>query len=431
MPKGTGAGSVWSGWGPLLLAGWVLAGVGTAHATDGYFSHGAGVQQKGAGGTAIASPRDSLSIASNPANALSLGNRLDAGVELFRPDRSASITGNAFGADASYDGNATETFFIPEFGYVRQLNDKVAVGVAIYGNGGMNTDYASNPFARFGAAGDAGVNFEQLFITPTIAFRVGEEQSIGVSAIIVGQAFRAKGIAPFAAASSDPANFTNRSTDTAFGLGVRVGWLGQLTDRLRAGAYYQSRAYTQDFEKYRGLFADHGAFDVPSNFGIGLNYALSDQVSLAFDVRRINFSEVEAVGNTLAPLLVSGIPFGASGGPGFGWEDSTSYKFGVDWRVSPSLTLRAGYDHAENPIPADQTFLNILAPGVVEDQYTIGATWALNDRVELSGYVLHAPERTVHGSNSIPPGAPPGFGGGEANISLGETAAGFAVGWHY
>ncbi|ANP45764.1 OmpP1/FadL family transporter [Candidatus Viadribacter manganicus] len=422
---------VWSGWGPLLATGWVLLGAGPAFATDGYFSHGAGAQQKGAGGTAIASPRDSLSIASNPANALSLGNRLDVGIELFRPDRSASIVGNAFGADASYDGNGTETFFIPEFGYVRQLSDNIALGVTVYGNGGMNTDYQTNPFARFGATDDAGVNFEQLFITPTIAFRLGEGQSVGVSAIIVGQAFRAKGIGPFAAASSDPSNFTNRSTDTAFGLGARVGWLGQLNDRLRAGAYYQSRAYTQDFEKYRGLFEDHGAFDVPSNYGVGVNYALTDSINLAFDIRRINFSEVDAVGNTLAPLLVSGIPFGASGGPGFGWEDATSYKLGVDWRASPSLTLRAGYDHADNPVPADQTFLNILAPGVVEDQYTIGATYALNDRVELSGYVLYAPEQTVHGRNSIPPGAPPGFGGGEANISLGETAVGFAIGWRY
>lgn len=415
----------------LLAVGWALFGAGAAHATDGYFSHGAGVQQKGAGGTAIASPRDSLSIAANPANALSLGHRLDVGVEVFRPDRSASIVGNGFGPDETFDGNGAENFFVPEFGYVRQLGDNVAVGIAVYGNGGMNTDYASNPFARFGATGEAGVNFAQLFIAPTVAFRVAEGHSLGVSAIIVGQAFSAKGLAPFAAASSDPGNFTDRGTDTAFGFGVRVGWLGQLTDRLRAGAYYQSRAYMQEFDKYRGLFEDEGSFDAPSNFGVGVNYALTDAVSFAFDVRRINFSEVDAVGNTLSPLLVSGIPFGASGGPGFGWEDATSYKFGVDWRASESLTLRAGYNYAENPIPADQTFLNILAPGVVEDQFTLGATYALNDRVELSGYVLYAPEETVYGQGSIPPGAPPGFGGGEANISLGETAFGFALGWRY
>ncbi|WP_395647794.1 OmpP1/FadL family transporter [Terricaulis sp.] len=415
----------------LLSAGWLFFGAGPAHATDGYFALGVGTQQKGAAGTAIASPRDSLAIASNPAAALSLGDRTDLGIEVFRPDRSASIVGNAFGADASYSGNGTSNFFIPEFGYVRQLNEHWAWGVAVYGNGGMNTDYSSNPFARFGATGEAGVNFEQLFVTPTLAFRLDEHQSIGVSLNLVAQAFRAKGIAPFATASSDPANFSNRSTDVAYGAGVRIGWLGQINDRLRLGAYYQSRTYTQEFDKYRGLFADQGAFDIPSNYGVGLNYQLTDTIDLAFDIKRINFSEIDSVGDPLSRLTVSGIPFGADNGPGFGWDDITSYKIGVDWRVSPAWTLRAGVDFNGQPIAADQTFLNILAPGVVENQYTVGATWALSEHVELTGYALYAPRVTVHGRNSIPPGAPPGFGGGEANISLAESAFGLAIGWRY
>ncbi|MES1199984.1 MAG: outer membrane protein transport protein [Pseudomonadota bacterium] len=415
---------------PLVSASCVLA-AGAAHATDGYFSHGVGTKAKGAGGTAIASPQDSLAIASNPASALSLGNRTDFGVELFRPDRSATITGNAFGANTSYSGNDANNFVIPEFGYVHQLGNNLAWGVAVYGNGGMNTDYAGNPFARFGASGAAGVDLKQLFVAPTLAFRVGDHQSIGISANIAAQFFRAKGIAPFAAASSDPAHFSDQGTDTALGFGVRVGWLGQLTDHLNAGIYYQSRTRAQKFDKYAGLFAGHGAFDIPSNYGIGFDYRFNDAIDLAFDVKRINYSEVDSVGDALQQLTVSGIPFGASNGPGFGWRDTTSYKLGANWRVSPNWTLRAGYDFTDQPIPESQTFLNILAPGVVKDQYTIGATWALSNHVELSGYALYAPNQTVNGANSIPPGNPPGFGGGEANISLSETAAGFAIGWRY
>ena len=55
------------------------------------------------------------------------------------------------GLNGSYDGNDTQNFFIPEIGYVQQINPQFAAGVAVYGNGGMNTDYGSNPFRAFGA----------------------------------------------------------------------------------------------------------------------------------------------------------------------------------------------------------------------------------------------------------------------------------------
>lgn len=415
----------------LALAGCALATASPAFATDGYFSHGIGVQSKGAGGVAIASPRESLAIASNPASASAVGNRLDFGMEWFRPDRGASISGNAFGPDASFDGNNSENFFVPEFGYVRQISPNWSLGIAAYGNGGMNTDYSSNPFSRFGATGEAGVNLEQLFISPTVAWRISEGHSIGFAANVVVQRFEAEGIASFAAASSAPANFSNRGVDTSYGVGWRVGWLGQLTPRLRAGAFYQSAVETSEFDRYAGLFADGGSFDVPATYGIGVNYDVTDALSVAFDVRHIAYSGVDSVANPISQLTVSGIPFGAANGPGFGWDDATAYKFGVNWDATERLTLRAGYSVVEQPIPQSQTFLNILAPGVVEDHYTFGATWQLNDTIEISGYALIAPEVTIEGAGSIPPGAPPGFGGGEADISLSETAFGIAIGWRY
>ena len=65
-----------------------------AAATDGYFFNGYGIQGEGLGGASIAYPKDSLAIASNPASALFLGGRFDVGAEWFRPDRSATISGN-------------------------------------------------------------------------------------------------------------------------------------------------------------------------------------------------------------------------------------------------------------------------------------------------------------------------------------------------
>ncbi|MEI9903301.1 MAG: outer membrane protein transport protein [Asticcacaulis sp.] len=397
-----------------------------AHATDGYFTHGTGAKAKGAGGAAIASAQDALGIAANPASAVDLGNRTDAGLELFSPNRSAAIHGNGVAPDATYSGNASKLFANPEFGIVRQIDGRSAWGVAVYGNGGMNTDYTSNPFGRFGATRSAGVNLEQLFISPTYAYRITDRQSIGISADILVQAFYAHGIAPFASASQDPANFSNRSQETVFGGGFRVGYLAHVTDKLTFGASYKSKTKSGKFKKYAGLFAEGGGFDVPASMGVGIGYQATPALNLAFDVRQIDYSDVKSVGNPLSQLFL-GKPFGSADGPGFGWRDVTSYKLGLNDKVSPDLTLRAGYSHANQPIPASETFLNILAPATVQDQYTVGATWTLKDNLELTGYALLAPKKTVKGAGSIPST----FGGGEADISLSETAIGLSLGWKH
>ena len=133
----------------LLRAGLALAiaGVSAAHATNGYLSHGYGIKSKGAAGVGAALPQDTLTIATNPAGLIEAGHRSDMGVELFVPDRGGEIKGNAYGPDESFDGNGTEYFLIPELGHSHLVCDDLALGFAMYGNGGMNTDYDRNPYA--------------------------------------------------------------------------------------------------------------------------------------------------------------------------------------------------------------------------------------------------------------------------------------------
>jgi long-chain fatty acid transport protein len=73
----------------------------------------------------------------------------------------------------------------------------------------------------------------------------------------------------------------------------------------------------------------------------------------------------------------------------------------------------------------------MIAPGVVKHHLTLGATWTFDRNKELTFAYMHAFENTVNGSGSIPPGAPPGFGGGEANLKMYQNAFGVAFGWKY
>jgi len=396
-----------------------------AHATNGYFSHGYGVNSQAVAGVGIALPQDGLTAATNPAGTAYVGNRLDAGLNYFAPNRGAEIKGNAFGLDGDYSANGKKHFFIPEFGYTRQLSDSTSVGLAIYGNGGMNTQYDLNPFTNLGAKGNAGVNLEQLFISPSIAYKATPEHTVGVALNLAYQRFSAQGISPFAGASAAPANISDQGTDTSTGAGVRLGWIGQLSAQWRVGATWSSKI-SGKFDKYKGLFADGGSFDIPANYGLGLSYQPARNWTIAADYQIIQYSAVKSIANTLIQLA-SGNLLGSLDGAGFGWEDVTVYKLGLIHEWSPALTLRAGYSHATQAVPQSQTFFNILAPGVVQDHVTAGFTWKADTRGEWSAFYGHGFNKTVNGQQSIPPG----FGGGEANVHLKEDILGVSYGWKF
>ena len=404
----------------------VLLHASPALATDGYFLHGIGAKAKGNAGVAIALPQEATAIATNPASATQVDHRLDIGMDIFIPRRDAQIEGNQAGLDGEYDGNGANPFILGDIAYVRPLSDRVSVGLVVYANGGMNSVYERNPFAAFGASGDAGVDLKQGFVVPTVAYEVADRHSLGFSAVGLVQSFRAYGIQPFAAFSVEPENFTNRGDDWSVGAGFKIGYLGRFGDRMSIGAFYQSEIHAEPFDKYAGLFAEGGNFNVPASWGVGVAAEVNDRLTVAADFKRIEYNGVGSVGNSISRLL-DGRPFGSEGGPGFGWRDISVVKVGAVWEASDTVTLRAGYGRSENPVPESETLVNVISPGVVEDHLTVGATVNLNDRVDLTAHALVAPRNEVEGRGSIAPA----FGGGEADIALSEVSLGFALGFDF
>jgi long-chain fatty acid transport protein len=401
-----------------------------AHATNGYFSHGYGAKAQGIGGVGIALPQDALAAATNPAGTAAVGNRADLGVSVFLPSRGASISGNAFGTDASFSGDDTSTFIIPEFGYTRELNASTSIGIAVYGNGGLNTDYGTNPFSRFGGTGSTGVNLEQLFITPSIAYKLNDTHTVGAALNLAYQRFEAKGVGFFAGFSAAPGSVSNQGVDSSTGVGVRLGWTGKVNSSITLGATWASKIAGK-FDKYKGLFADGGNFDIPENYGVGIAVEASPQWTFAADVQTIRYSQTPSVGNPVANLFANGQPLGSANGPGFGWKDVSVLKLGASHQLNKDFTLRGGVSFANQPVPDSETFFNVLAPGVIQKHLTLGATWNLAGG-ELTGFYARAFGQTVNGSGSIPAGFPPtGFGGGNTNVRLEENIIGLSYGWKF
>lgn len=409
-----------------------------AQATDGYFPTGYGAKNEAMGGAGIALPMDSIAAANNPAGMVMVGDHMDVGLIWFKPNRSAEVTGNCLNPptctatiNGTYDGNGKSNFFIPSFGYNKMINADTSVGVSVFGNGGMNTQYDTNPLTNIGGSGAMGINLEQLFIAPTWSKKYSATNAVGVALNLAYQRFSATGLQPFDTTtngnSTAPGSVTNNGTDTATGYGIRLGWTGEVKPNVTLGATYQSKTKMGKFGKYSGLFAEQGGFDIPSNYGIGVALKATPTTTVAFDVQRTNYADVASVDNA----LVLPTKLGASTGAGFGWQNITAFKLGVSHAYNSAFTIRAGLNHCDQPIPNSQTFFNVLAPGVVQNHLSLGGTWQLANKSEVTVAYVHAFKQTVNGSSSgYGSGSIPNpLGGGNANLTMREDAISVAYGW--
>jgi long-chain fatty acid transport protein len=402
-----------------------------ALATDGYFANGYGMKSIGMGGAAVAVALEPFGGAVNPGAMSFLDTEWQLGLSWFSPQRSASRTGSGpAGIDGSVDSDST-SFFIPEFAINWKLRPDLAVGLTVFGNGGMNTDYnggqipAASACANFNPTqgpynlmcgnGRLGVDLMQLMFAPYASWQLSKGQSIGIAPIIAYQRFKAEGLQAFdnPMLSTSMGSVTNNGYSDSWGGGIRIGYMGEFSKQFSVGAAYATKISMGEFEGYRGLFAEAGAFDIPSNFTLGVALRPTEQWLIAVDYERIYYSDSKSVSNpsSLIGNCYAGDKaacLGGSNGAGFGWQDIDVWKLGIQYALNDKWTLRGGFNYSENPIrPQDVTF-NIMAPGVVKNQWTLGSTWKLDAQSEITGAFMYAQDNSVSGTSLLVGfGAPP------------------------
>jgi long-chain fatty acid transport protein len=385
----------------------------TTYGTNGYFSHGYGTQHKGLAGASTALPLNTMIAASNPAGMIFLGQRYDVSLGIFNPNREYTISGNpsgiGFGLAPGTIESDSKYFLIPALGANWMINEENSFGLSLFGNGGMNTDYDTktfdSPFTT--VSKPTGVDLSQLFLSATYARKLTEKHALGISAILAYQRFRAEGLQAFAGLSIDGTKISNNDYSNSTGYGAKIGYLGEIISGLHLGASYQTKVMMSEFDEYAGLFAEQGDFDIPSSWSAGLALQASSDVTIVADIQQILYSGIKSINNPLDPTSLNpqanpaGFrPLGSDNAAGFGWEDMTIYKFGLQWEGMPGWTFRAGYSFGEQPIPDNELLFNILAPGVIEQHLTFGFSKKLDEQ-ELSFALMHGFTNSITGPNTL------------------------------
>jgi len=435
---------------------------GSAFATNGYFTHGVGTESKAMAGTGIGSNSDmgAIMAASNPALAVFTGNQWEVGLSFFSPMRSyaaseSQLNGGLIPIDpdngvflpshtisAGKVDSSSEFFPIPYVAKNWSLQNDAKVSFAFYGRGGMNTDWDStnasatsyfcggNPQAGEPPAtgqgpycmGKAGVDLMQAFLAVNYSAKIGDNFAWGAGPIFAVQLFEANGVMTFApitetfAASGGtvfPSSLSNNGHDTSTGFGFGAGMWWGISDAVSVGLSYQSKISMSEFDDYADLFAEQGDFDVPSSIKAGVSFLASDALRVNVDFEHIGYSDVAAVGNPMANMVTCPtLPFGGTSlsnclggdnGAGFGWDDMTVYKIGAEWQANEKNTWRFGYSYGEQPVQSADVLFNILAPGIMEQHFTIGLTRQRDNGGAWSFSFMYAPENTVSGPSMFDP----------------------------
>lgn len=383
-----------------------------ATATNGYFSHGYGVKYKALAGTGAALYLGPMAAAINPGGMAFVGRKYDISLSIFNPNRSYTVKGDpsmvpgTFGLSPGTYESDSKVFYIPTLSANWLLNDEetIALGLAVYGHGGMNTNYPTatfDPAGMFGNTTPTGVNLNQLFVAPTFSVLLAESHGIGITPIFAWQGFEAKGLQAFGEMgfSSEPSLLTNNGSSSSVGYGVRAGYLGEWLGYLSFGASYQSKTFMKKFEDYAGLFAEQGGFDIPSNWTAGIALGFTG-MGIAFDIQQIRYSEVNSIANSLIPNLQES-QLGNDSGAGFGWEDMLIFKTGAWYMTNGGWMFRGGYSYGGQPIPSSEVLFNILAPGVIEHHLSFGLSKDIGLEKELSVVVTRAFAGSVSGPNPL------------------------------
>jgi long-chain fatty acid transport protein len=383
-----------------------------ANATEGYFLEGYGTREKGLAGAGVADSRDPLALSINPAGLVDVGHQFTGGLTAFSPERGYTTSGPGFVAPGPVE-SGRGLFPIPNAGYSQPIDSASSWGVAAFGNGGMNTTYSPNYASQFfpspfcGQTGiycgrNAGVDLNQAFFTAGYARRFGN-LSVGFAPVIAVQIFKARGLSNFAPFSSAPGQLSDHSYNWSVGAGVRAGLQYRVTDQFRIGLAGSTPIWMSPFENYKGLFAEQGDFDIPANITAGVAFDAFPTLTLLADWKHIFYSHVASVGNSSqAPYA-----FGSPNGPGFAWRDVDSVKFGAEWRATPDWTFRVGYSHNNNPVPARDVTLNILAPGVVTDHISGGVSYRITPNSTFDLAAVVSPRHSVTGIEVTPAGPNP------------------------
>ena len=137
-------------------------------------------------------------------------------------------------------------------------------------------------------------------------------------------------------------------------------------------------------------------------FAFGGAYQVNEQLLVVADYKNIgwkdamkNFSMTFTADSVQANPMATGFGLAGQGVDMVlfqNWEDQNVFQIGGAYKTSDELTLRAGLNLANNPVP--DKYMNPLFPAIATNHVTLGAGYALSEVSNLDFSYVYVPQVT-------------------------------------
>ncbi len=398
-----------------------------AHPTNGLNMIGFGAESVAMGGADLAVARDTSAMNNNPAGIAQIpGSALDGYGAIAYPLSVAHR--DQFGNDVEVSNRWA---YLGGGGFTNRLSDGPwTVGIGFFAQGGAGNVY-KNVATAFGTTDEMSSLFRIGKVTPSVAYRVDESLSLGVSLQVVYADIRQKFFPETSYFDpADPAHpfFGSEVKEmNGFGFGAKMGALYKLNDRVTLGAVYTSKmnlalrdgtvvanmsAVGLVKVTYRDARIDGMA--LPQEVGLGVAVRPVRPLLVAVKVAWIDWSGALKTSTLRASNPDNpGAPSALALPSTLNWRDQYVFAIGIAYDLTEKAILRAGYNYGRNPIPAKS--LNPLLAAITEHHATFGAGYAFSPKWQMSGAVEYAFNNKVVYDN---PELPFGPGAEEENESI-------------
>ncbi|HXI87515.1 MAG TPA: outer membrane protein transport protein [Parvularculaceae bacterium] len=293
-------------------------------------------------------------------------------IVLFGPtrysDTTATLVGGAPASGRDAGGPVLPTAFVPSSAIAAPINDRIALGIAVYTPYGLRSLYEDDSLLRYHALHSKLVT---IAVAPTLAVKLNDYVSVGASLRIeyadlsLSAAIDAGGLA---ALNTIP-GFTPGSSDARavfsghdLGFGFTAGLQAKPLDNVTVGFTYSSKIThdltgdatfgldqslaAQILNGATGIFAPtrfSSNLPLPSVFAVGVSIAANERLTLLASTAITRWSQNrQLVINFENPAQP----------PQIGTQnlsDSWSFSGGAEYLVRPNFTVRAGFMHDQSP----------------------------------------------------------------------------------
>lgn len=385
-----------------LLSATALAALpNAASATNGMNPICYGTDNCGMGGAGVALGGNTAGSILNPALSGRAGKELLISAGWLHADVTGQVKTAANGNNkaASQDSQLTD-FADGTLALNWKLNEAWAVNLAAFPGGGGATKW-KDPRTATGA-GDHMIRTRYMFIEPSASYTPPQDKdwSFGFGAVVSRQDMKTDSLDN---GFNMPKPGPTESVDVAYGAGFHVGAFWQPKDTFSIGATYRSPIWAERYQNYRNVFS--GPMSMPQQWAVGLSGKPMPKVTLAGDVKYIDWANTPAIGNAPGGTGANSIK------GGFGWQGQFVFLAGAAYEVTDKFTVRAGYNYGKSPIDENHVFANFLFPAITEHHITAGASYKLGERYELGASGYYAPENSMENLPGGPASAFASFGG--------------------